>query len=220
MACARQLLLPAAGLWTISVLTAAALLATATPASAQVRLTLSPYIGVFFYDEGALRAFQGDDAPEAAFEVDPARFLGAKVGVVLLDRLAIEGDLGFASLSGDEEDVGDIDLGEIDGDLTLYSIGARLNLTPNSPLNLFLTAGVGGATTDFDLQETDSFTDVIVTVGGGATYPITDYIRLRGDVRSVVQFCEDADEAEFGHCLEESSLTHTEFSGGAEFTLF
>lgn len=200
----------------------AGLLSAAQPAAAQVRLTLSPYVGVFFYDEGALAFAQGEGEAEGAFEVDPARFLGAKLGLVLLDRLSIEGDFGFASLSGDEENVGDIDLEKLEGDVSLYSIGARFNITPDSPLNLFLTGGVGGATTDFDLQGTEGFTDVIVTVGGGATYPITDYIRLRGDVRSIVEFCEDAPEgqADFGTCIEDSSLTHTEVSGGAEFTLF
>lgn len=201
--------------------TMAVALTVASPATAQVRFTLSPYVGVFFYDEGALAFALGEGDPEGAFEVDPARFLGAKAGLVILERLSIEGDFGFASLSGKEKDVGDIDVGEIDGNVSLYSVGLGLNLTPNSPLHLFLRGGVGGATTDFDLQETDSFTDVVVTVGGGATYPITDLVRLRGDVRSIVEFCEEADETQleqFGQCLNESSLTHTEVSGGVQLT--
>jgi opacity protein-like surface antigen len=199
----------------------AGVLSIPSPAAAQVRFILSPYVGVFFYDEGALAFAQGEGDPEAVFEVDPARFLGAKAGLVILERLSIEGDFGFASLSGKEKDVGDIDLGEIDGNLSLYSVGLGLNLTPNSPLHLFLRGGVGGATTDFDLQDTDSFTDVVVTVGGGATYPITDLVRVRGDVRSIVEFCEEADETQleqFGQCLNESSLTHTEVSGGVQLT--
>lgn len=209
--------------WTPSALMFGALVTLANPAAAQVRFYVSPYLGVFFYDEGALAAIEGDEDPEAAFEVDPARFLGAKVGVQLLDRLGIEGNFGFASLSGDEEDVGDVDLDELEGDLTLYEVAARLSLTPGRPVDLFLTGGVGGATTDFDLQETDSFTDVIVTVGAGLSFPLNDWVRLRGDVRSIVEFCEEADEtefAEFGECIEDSSLNHTELSGGAEFTLF
>ncbi|MBA3582956.1 MAG: porin family protein [Gemmatimonadetes bacterium] len=198
----------------------AGLLFQVAPAAAQVGLTLSPYVGVFFYDEGALAFARGEGDPEGAFEVDPARFIGARLGLVLLERFSIEGDFGFASLSGNEEDVGDIDFGELDGNLSLYSIGARLNLTPNSPLNLFLTGGIGGATTDFDLQNTDSYTDVIVTAGGGATFPLTDFIKLRGDARSVLEFCEEGDEAAIGECLQDSSLNHWEFSGGAEFTLF
>ncbi len=198
-------------------------LTPAAPAAAQVRLYVSPYVGVFFYDEGALDFLRGEADPEAAFEVDPARFLGAKVGVQLLERFGIEGNVGFASLSGGGEDVGDVDLDEIEGDLTLYEIAARLSLTPGRAVDLFLTSGVGGATTDFDLQDADSFDDVVVTVGGGIAFPLNDWVRLRGDVRSIVEFCEEADETEldeFGECLDDSSLTHTEVSGGAELTLF
>jgi hypothetical protein len=200
-----------------------ALLTPAAPAAAQVRLYVSPYVGVFFYDEGALDVLRGEGDPEAAFEVDPARFLGAKVGVQLLDRFGVEGNFGFASLSGGAEDVGDIDVDEIEGDLTLYEILANLSLTPGRAVDLFLTGGVGGATTDFDLQDADSFNDVVVTIGGGIRVPLNDWVRLRGDVRSIVEFCEEADETEldkFGECLDDSSLTHTEISGGAELTLF
>jgi len=200
-----------------------ALLTPAAPAAAQVRLYVSPYVGVFFYDEGALDVLRGEGDPEAAFEVDPARFLGAKVGVQLLDRFGVEGNFGFASLSGGTEDVGDIDVDEIEGDLTLYEILANLSLTPGRAVDFFLTGGVGGATTDFDLQDADSFNDVVVTIGGGIRVPLNDWVRLRGDVRSIVEFCEEADETEldkFGECLDDSSLTHTEISGGAELTLF
>lgn len=62
-------------------LTGIAFLTPAAPAAAQVRLYVSPYVGVFLYDEGALDVLRGEADPEAAFEVDPARFLGAKVGV-------------------------------------------------------------------------------------------------------------------------------------------
>lgn len=205
------------------VLVGIASLTPVAPAAAQVRFYVSPYVGVFFYDEGALDVLRGEADPEAAFEVDPARFLGAKVGVQLLDRFGVEGNFGFASLSGGAEDVGDIDVDEIEGDLTLYEILANLSLTPGRAVDLFLTGGVGGATTDFDLQDADSFDDVIVTVGGGIRVPLNDWVRLRGDVRSIIEFCEEADETEldeFGECLDDSSLTHTEVSGGVELTLF
>jgi hypothetical protein len=198
-------------------------LTQAAPMAAQIRLYVSPYLGVFFYDEGALDVLRGDADPEAALEVDPARFVGAKIGVQLLDRLGIEGNVGFASLRGDAQDVGDIDLDEFEGDLTLYEILARLSLTPGRAVDLFLTGGVGGASTDFDLQDADSFDDVVVTVGGGVSVPLNSWVRLRGDVRSIVEFCEEADETEFdelGECLDDSSLTHTELSGGAELTIF
>jgi opacity protein-like surface antigen len=208
---------------TLLALVVIASLTQAASAAAQIRLYLSPYVGVFFYDEGALDVLRGNADPEAAFEVDPARFVGAKVGVQLLDRFGVEGNVGFASLRGAAEDVGDIDLDEIEGDLTLYEILARLSLTPGRAVDLFLTGGVGGASTDFDLQDADSFDDVVVTVGGGISVPLNSWVRVRGDVRSIVEFCEEADDTEFdefGECLEDSSLTHTELSGGAELTIF
>lgn len=203
----------------------AAALFAAAPAAAQVRVYVSPHIGVFFYDDAAIECVEqeGDCDPEDAIQVDAARFLGAKVGVQFLRRLAIEGNFGFASLSGEPENATDVDADEIEGNLSLFDVGLRLSLIPDSRLDLFLTGGVGGATTDFDLLGTDSFTDMVVTVGGGASYPLNDWVRLRGDVRSIVEFCEEADDtelAEFGQCLEDSALTHTELSGGAELTIF
>lgn len=195
----------------------------ASPAAAQVRVYFEPNIGVFFYDDAALDFLRGEGDPEDAFQVDASRFLGAKLGIQLLNRLAIEGNVGFASLTAKADDVTELDVDEIEGDLSLYEIGARLTLTPNSPLDLFLTGGVGGATTDFDLQEVDSFSDVVVSVGGGLSYPLNDWVRLRGDVKGIVEFCEEADETdfdEFGQCLGDSSLTHTEVSGGAQLTIF
>ncbi|MFN2383124.1 MAG: outer membrane protein [Gemmatimonadota bacterium] len=191
---------------------------TAAPAQAQLRFTFSPFVGIHFQDDGALRAAQGEGEPEEAFSVDPGRLLGARFGVVLLERLGIEATAGFAKLNGEAENIGDFDFDNVEGDFSMFSVNARLNLSPGDRLNVFLTGGVGGATTDFDLREVDSVTDLLVTAGGGVSYPLTSLVSLRADVQSVVEFCQEPDQEEFGPCLEDATLTHIETSGGVEFT--
>lgn len=191
---------------------------TAAPARAQLRFTLSPYVGIHFHDDGALRAAQGEAEPEAAIAIDAGRLLGARFGVVLLERLGIEAVAGFAKLNGEAENIGDFDFDDVEGDFSMFSVNARLNLSPGARLNVFLTGGVGGATTDFDLQEVDSVTDLLVTAGGGVSYPLTRLVSLRADVQSVIEFCREPDQEEFGPCLEDATLTHVETSGGVEFT--
>lgn len=198
----------------------AATVLAAPAAEAQVRFSVSPYVGVFFYDDGALAFAEGEGDPEDAIRVDPARFLGARVGVRFLDRLSLEGNLGFASLSGESESIEGIEDREVEGDLSLYSVALGVNLSPNEKLGLVASLGVGGATADFDLQDVESVSDVVVTVGLGASYPIIDRVRLRGDLRSVLEFCDRPEEERFAHCLEDATLTHVEATGGLQFDFF
>lgn len=202
----------------LAVLAATALAAPA--AQAQVRFSVSPYVGVFFYDDGALAFAEGEGDPEDAIRVDPARFLGARVGVRFLDRLSLEGNLGFASLSGESESIEGIEDRDVEGDLSLYSVALGVDLSPSEKLGLVASLGVGGATADFDLQDVESVSDVVVTVGLGASYPIFERIRLRGDVRSVLEFCDRPEEERFAHCLEDATLTHVEATGGLQFDFF
>jgi hypothetical protein len=199
-----------------------ALAAVALPAPearAQIGFSISPYVGLHLHDDGAIAYARGEGEPEAAIEVDAGRFLGAKLGVRFMRRLWVEGDIGFASLNGEVQDAGDLEDAEVDGRLSLYSVALGFDLSPNDKLSAVALLGVGGATTDFDLSGVDSFTDVIVTAGLAASYPVWGRVRVRGDVRSVVEFCDRPDEEEFASCLEDASLTHVEASGGLRFDL-
>ncbi len=196
-----------------------AILPAAPAARAQVGFSVSPYVGLHLHDDGAIAYARGEGEAESAIRVDPSRFLGVRLGVRFFERFWLEGDLGLASLKGDVEDAGDLEDAELDGRSTLYSVAAGLDLWPGRKLSTVALLGVGGATTDFDLAETESFTDVIVTAGLAASYPILPHVRLRGDVRSVVEFCDRPEEEEFSSCLEDASLTHVQFSGGLRFDL-
>lgn len=191
----------------------------APPARAQVGISVSPYVGLHLYDDGAIAYARGEGEPEAAIRVDASRFLGVRAAVRFFDRFWLEGDLGVASLTGDVEDAGDLEDAKLDGRSTLYSVALGIDLSPSRKLSTVALLGVGGATTDFDLGDAESFTDVIVTAGLAASYPIVPHVRLRGDVRSVVEFCDRPEEEEFSACLEDASLTHVEFSGGLRFDL-
>ena len=195
------------------------LLLPAAPAAAQVQFSVSPYVGVFLYDDGAIAFAQGEGEAEEAFKVDPARFLGVRLGVRFLRRLSIEGDLGLASLNGEIENVGDLEDAEFDGKLTLYSVSLGYALLRTETLDLTARLGIGGASTDFDLGDSESISDVVVKAGIGASYPIFKRVRLRGDVHGIVEFCDAPEEHEFGHCLEDASLTHVELDGGVRFDL-
>lgn len=199
-------------------LTAVSALAPSTM-SAQVRFSVSPYVGIHFHDDGALAFVRGGGEPESAIRVDAARFLGAKVGARFLERLWIEGDFGLASLDGDVEDAAGLEDAEVEGNVALYTVSLGVDLSPREKLSLIASLGVGGATTDFDLRDVDSFTDVVVTVGLGASYPLVPHVRLRGDLRSVVEFCDEPEKEEFAGCVEEASLTHGQASGGFRFDL-
>jgi hypothetical protein len=192
----------------------------ATPVQAQVRFILSPYVGVFFYDDGALAALRGDGSPEGAIKVDPGRLLGARVGVELIRRLALIGTVGFAQLQNGSEDIGDFDFQEVDGDLSLYHVGLRFTPFPDARLHISGNVGVGGATTDFDLQNAESLTDVIVTAGVGAGFPINPHVSLRGNVNSVVEFCDEPQNERLTNCLEDAKPTHVQVDGGVEFSFF
>lgn len=198
---------------------ALAALAASTPAGAQVGVSVSPYVGVHFHDDGAIAWARGEGDPEAAIQVDAARFVGVKLGIRFLERMWLEGDVGLASLTGEAEDVGDLERAEVDGRAALYTVALGFDLSPTRKLSTVALVGIGGATTDFDLSGTDSFTDVIVTAGLGASYPLHEHVRLRGDVRSVVEFCDRPDEEAFAACLEDASLTHVEASAGLRFDL-
>lgn len=198
----------------------AATLLAAPAARAQVDVSVSPYVGVFLYDDGALAFARGEGDAEGAIKVDPSRFLGARVGVRVLRRISLEGNLGFASLSGESESVEGIEDRSVDGNLSLYSVSLGVDVSPSERLGLVAKLGVGGARTDFDLQDVDSFNDVVVTAGLAATWPLVDHVRLRGDVGGVVDFCDRPDETRFATCAEDASLTHVEVSGGLQFDFF
>lgn len=187
---------------------------------AQVRFILSPHVGVFFYDDGAIAALQGEGGPEQAIKVDPSRLLGMRAGVELIDRLAIIGTLGFASLQGGSDDIGDFDLDDVEADLSLYHVGLRFTPFPRARLRVSGALGVGGATTDFDLQEFESLTDVIMTAGIGAGFPINSHVSLRGDVNSVIEFCDEPQNERLTNCLEDAKPTHVQLDGGVEFSFF
>lgn len=196
----------------------AAGLAAPGRAEAQVRFIVSPYVGVFFYDDGALAAAQGEGPPEEAIKVDPGRLLGARLGVELIRRLAVIGTVGFASLQSDSDDIGDFDVDDVEGDLTLYHMGLRFTPFPDARLRVSGQLGVGGATTDFDLQDAESLTDVIVTAGIGAGFPLNRLVSLRGEVNSVVEFCDEPENERLTNCLEDAKPTHVQLDGGVEFT--
>ncbi|MBW3660382.1 MAG: outer membrane beta-barrel protein [Gemmatimonadetes bacterium] len=195
-------------------------LLAAPAARAQVRFSVSSYVGVFLYDDGALAFAQGEGDPEDAIRVDPARFLGARVGIRFLERLSLEGNIGFASLSGESESLDDFEDREIEGDLSLYSVALGVDVSPGEKLDLVVGLGVGGATADFDLQEVDSFSDVVMTARLAASYPLVSRVRIRGDVGSVLEFCDRPEEERFAACLEDATLTHVELSGGLQFDFF
>lgn len=194
------------------------LLAAPVPAGAQIEVGVSPYVGLHFHDNGAIAAVRGEGSPDAAVRVDASRFLGARVRVRFLGRLSAVGDIGVASLDGEVDGVRDVERAEVDGRLTLYSVGLGLDLSPRESRWGFDTSlRVGGATTDFDLREAESFSDVIVTAGLGASYRLVPHVRLRGDVGGVVQFCDRPEEETFVGCVEDGSLKHVEVTAGVEF---
>jgi hypothetical protein len=192
----------------------------ATSTQAQVRFILSPYVGVFFYDDGALAALQDEGDPEQAIKVDPGRLLGMRAGVELIDRLAIIGTVGFASLQGGSEDIGDFDLDDVEGDLSLYHVGVRFTPFPRARLRVSGALGVGGATTDFDLQDAESLTDVVVTGGIGAGFPLNRFASLRAELGSVIEFCDEPQDERLTNCLEDAKPTHVHLDGGVEFSFF
>lgn len=199
----------------------AAILAVApSPALAQVKFIVSPYVGVFFYDDGAVAAARGEGDPEDAIKVDPGRLLGARLGVTLIDRLTLVGTLGFAHLEGGTEDINNFDFDNVEGEMTLYHVGLRFTPFPHRRLAVSGHVGVGGASTDFDLQDVESVNDVIVSAGIGAGYRLNRFASLRGEVSSVLEFCEQPEETRLTTCLEDAKPTHIQLDGGVEFSIF
>lgn len=188
-------------------------------ADAQVDVSVSPYVGLLVYDDEVLAFARGEGDPADAFGVDPTGILGARVGLHFLERITLEGEFGFASLSGEVDGIEDVELEELEGDFSVYSVALGIDLSPTRKLSTVVRLGVGGATTDFDLRETDSFTDVVVTVGAGVGYPVAPRVSLRADARGILQFCDEPDEVAFAACVEESTLSHVELSGGLDFDL-
>jgi hypothetical protein len=188
------------------------------PARAQIKFKVSPFVGVFFYDDGALAAARGQAEPEAAIKVDPGRLLGARLGVQFIDRLSIVGTIGFAKLEGGSESISDFELENVEGDLSVFDIGVGFTPFPDARLKVSGNLGIGGATTDFDIQDAESLTDVVVRVGIGVGYPLNNRVALRGDVGSVLEFCDEPQDERLTNCLEDASLAHIQVDGGVEFS--
>lgn len=201
----------------------AAILAVApSPVRAQVKVIefiVSPYVGVFFYDDGALAAAQGQGEPEDAIKVKPGRLLGARLGVVLIDRLAVIGTMGFAHLKGGSEDISNFDFRDVRGDMSLYHVALRFTPFPHQRLSVSGHVGVGGATTDFDIQDVESVNDVIVTAGIGVGYRLNRFASLRGGISSILEFCDQPEQTRLTNCLEDANPTHVQLDGSVEFSL-
>lgn len=94
-------------------------------------------------------------------------------------------------------------------DIDMYYINALYYFNPNSPINAFILAGVGGARYGPSISTGDM---IAVTIGAGAKYQIQDRLALRIDLRDIV-VSEGFQEA-FHNMGVTAGLSYS-FGGGA-----
>jgi outer membrane beta-barrel protein len=159
----------------------------AATADAQVLRSfhVSPYAGLFFFDDGTLSDVSG-------VEVETAAILGARVGYAFTRSWQIEGAYGFAPLTtepsefqggGDPEELADIDAH------LLYGAINYLLTYADNPTALLLAAGGGVMILDPDVEGADSTSDPMLELGVGFAHPVRDWITIRGDFRDHMVFC-------------------------------
>ena len=193
------------------------LAATAADAQMLRSFYVSPYVGVFLFDDESL-------TDVASVEVDLGAILGARVGYAFARSWQIEAGYGFAGLStepsefqggGDPEELADIDAH------LLYGAINYLLTYEEIPTALLLTAGGGVMILDPDVEGADNTTDPMLELGAGFTHPVRDWISIRGEARDHIVFCDGPEfDFESSACPGgDETLHNIEVSAALQFWL-
>ncbi len=201
--------------WMIGSLFLITLLASAANGQESYRFHVSPYAGIFLFDDQALQ----DDT---GFEVNTAVILGARLGYAFARSWQVEGGYGYASLTSepssfqsglDEQTAVDMEAH------LLYGAIDYLLTYANNPTALLLTAG--GGVMILSPDSGDHATDPMIELGTGFTHPVSDRVTVRGDARDHIVFCSQPDFSfEFGACPGGDKTLHNfEVSAAIQFWL-
>lgn len=213
----------------------AVVLLTTAPLQAQNRFAIEPYVGAYLTDDDGAFSGEGFDLVPRPGPPIPPPELAVTAGILLGVRgsweihpgWTVEGVYGHSSyateITVEFSTVLDPLPLEVTFELTehdahLYYGAIRYDVT-GGPVRPFLVAGAGGVTLSSDLgelgpflEEADSVTDPLLSLGGGLVIDVAPRTRIRGDLRDQIQFCSDGS----GFCEEDEALHNLEISGGIE----
>lgn len=184
---------------------ALAALVAGPPAAAAQGLTVNPYAGYYDFDESSFaEAFEDLDT-------DGEPLWGARLGFAPDERFSFDLAYGRTSVTNEGVIEGDILLRE-DATIQLFYGAANWHL-PIGPLDLFLSGGLGAV--QYQEEERDSQTDLLVNFGAGASVPVGP-VRVRVDVKDHVDLCRADEDFEFpdGPCFDDETLQNIEISAG------
>jgi len=163
---------------------------------------LNLHIGALFLDSG--------DGGES--DTDP--MYGVRLGYNMPSGFGFGGNFDYVQSDAD------LDGDDIDVSTYLYSGEINYTFATSNPLQIFLLAGIGAATTSYsDLPEgfDDSFTDLMIPIGGGIKWvsPGSSW-GFRGDVRDNIILVDDVLDPDEGD-RDTEAFHNIELSGGVSF---
>ncbi|HUF90278.1 MAG TPA: outer membrane beta-barrel protein [Gemmatimonadota bacterium] len=163
---------------------------------------LNLHVGALFLDSG--------DGGESDTDV----MFGTRLGYNTPSGLGFGGNFDYV--------LSDADFDGDDIDVSTYLYSAEINYTfaTANPLQIFLLAGIGAATTSYsDLPEgfDDTFTDLMIPIGGGIKWvtPGSSW-GFRGDVRDNIVLVDDVLDPDEGD-RDTEAFHNIELSGGISF---
>ena len=185
---------------------ALAALAAGPAAAAAQGLSVNPYVGYYDFDESSL-----EDAVDD-LETDGEILWGARVGFGSYE--GVSWDLAYGRTSVTNRVIFQGETADRDeATIQLLYGAANWHLPIPGPLDLFVSGGVGAV--QYDREEGDGQTDVLVNFGAGASLPIGP-ARIRVDVKDHVDLCDANENFEFpdGPCFDDATLQNIEISAG------
>ena len=192
-----------------AVVTAAALV-PATASAQGIGIAVNPYIGYYHFDQSSF-----EDALTDA-DVNADLLYGVRVGLGSREGVSLDLGYGHASTEG-EITVGDTEFAEDSGiDLFYGAINYQL---PIPVIGLFVSGGVGGVR--YSPDDRDAQMDLLVNYGAGVSFPI-GAMKIRADLKDHLDVCrgpEDAEDFDFGACVDDTTLHNIEASVGVELSL-
>jgi len=193
-------------------LAVALVLAGAVHAAAQEsRFRLNPFAGWYHFDESSFE--KGFDTSEAESDL----VYGLRLAIGGLGGWSLDLAYGRTTIAADGQRDG-VQLAS-DATIQLYYAALDWHLPLTGPLDLFVSGGAGGISTDF--EEGDGATNVLLNYGVGVAIPIGS-LRLRADLKDQVDFCDAPEEFEFDSfepCFEDDALHNIELTAGVEIPL-
>lgn len=203
--------------WAIaSMVLVTVLAAPAARAQELRRFNVSPYVGIFIFDDEQL-------TDEFGVEVNGAAILGGRVGFAITRSWEIEGGYGYAALKTEpsefSDEIDDEDIADIDAHLLYGGINYLLGYRDN-PTRLLLSAG--GGVLMLKPEVGDDTSDPVLELAAGFTHPVRHWITVRGELRDHMTFCSAPDAAgEASACAAgDITLHNIEVSAALQFWLF